>query len=106
MGQTGPKGLMSQHNSLFKQFNTKDQSGIVTSADKLPKLTELLIEKKLRLVSIKPDCNKNIMCENWILDSGATDHMTGNVNLRKIYNKIENDQFFRIVNDGKIKIKG
>jgi hypothetical protein len=66
-----------------------------------------LIEKKLGLASIKPDCNKKkIMCENGNLDFGAIDHMTGNVNLIKKYNKIENDQFFRIINDGKMKIKG
>jgi hypothetical protein len=32
--------------------------------------------------------------------------MTRNINLIKKYNKIQNDQFFRIANDGKIKIRG
>ena len=44
--------------------------------------------------------------EKWILDSGATDHMTGNRNLLRSFRTLENDQYFTVANDEKIKIKG
>jgi hypothetical protein len=47
------------------------------------------VKKNLGLASIKPNHDNNNMCENWILDSGATDHMTENVNLIK---KIQQDR--------------
>jgi hypothetical protein len=41
-----------------------------------------------------------------VLDSGATDHMTGNQNMLTNYRKINSDQFFMVANNEKIKIEG
>jgi GAG-pre-integrase domain len=45
-------------------------------------------------------------CTKWILDSGATDHMTGNQKVLRNYRLTQNDQYFTIINNEKIKIKG
>jgi hypothetical protein len=40
----------------------------------------------------------------WVLDSGATDHMTGNKNILKIFNAFSTKQYVMVVNGEKIKI--
>jgi hypothetical protein len=45
-------------------------------------------------------------CTKWILDSEATDHMTGNHFLLSNYRITKNDQFFTVANSEKIKMKG
>jgi GAG-pre-integrase domain len=45
-------------------------------------------------------------CTKWVLDYGATDHMTGNQELLNNYRKICDDQFFTVANNEKIKIEG
>jgi hypothetical protein len=45
-------------------------------------------------------------CTQWVLDSGATGHMTKNQNILTNYRKINSDQFFTIANNEKIKIEG
>jgi hypothetical protein len=42
----------------------------------------------------------------WILDSGATDHMTGDQNLIRNYQPIHENHFFTVANNEKLKIKG
>jgi hypothetical protein len=41
-----------------------------------------------------PSQNSRIS-NKWVLDSGATDHMTGNPTLLNNYRKINNDHFLR-----------
>jgi hypothetical protein len=41
-----------------------------------------------------------------VLDSAATNHLTGNLNLLNNYRKINDDYFFTVANNGKIKIQG
>jgi hypothetical protein len=45
-------------------------------------------------------------CTKWILDSGATDHMTGNQKVLRNYQLTQSDQYFTVANNEKIKIKG
>jgi hypothetical protein len=42
----------------------------------------------------------------WVLDSGATDHMIGNQTLLKNYRTIMSGQYFTVVNNERIKLKG
>jgi hypothetical protein len=42
----------------------------------------------------------------WILDSGATDHMTGNKKLLYNFKKYETSQYVTVANGGKMKILG
>jgi hypothetical protein len=49
---------------------------------------------------------KKISNINWILDSGATDHMIGNKKLLSNYKHFEGEQFIIVVNGDKIKILG
>lgn len=50
--------------------------------------------------------NKNNLNLSWILDSGATDHLTGNKYLLNVFCEINSDQFFTVANNEKIKILG
>jgi hypothetical protein len=43
---------------------------------------------------------------NWILESGATDHMTGDTNLRNNYKYHEGKQFVIVINGDKMEILG
>jgi hypothetical protein len=42
----------------------------------------------------------------WVLDSGATDHITGNPQLFNSFHEINDDHFFMVASNEKIKIKG
>jgi hypothetical protein len=42
----------------------------------------------------------------WVLDSGATDHMTENQTLLNNYRTIDGTEYFTIANNVKVKIKG
>jgi hypothetical protein len=42
----------------------------------------------------------------WVLNSEATDHMTGNQTLLNNYRTINGTEYFTIVNNDKVKIKG
>jgi hypothetical protein len=65
-------------------------------------------------LSIKSKClnvGQSINCtpknsSKWVLDSRATDHMTGNQNLLRNFRELEGDQFFTVANNEKVKIKG
>jgi hypothetical protein len=48
----------------------------------------------------------NFLNTNWVLDSGATDHMTDDKNLLNNYKCYEGKQFVVVANDDKIKILG
>jgi hypothetical protein len=50
--------------------------------------------------------NLNSLQSNWILDSGATDHITGNKNLLHNYENWNKVQFMTVANSEKIKILG
>jgi hypothetical protein len=41
----------------------------------------------------------------WVLDSGATDHMTGNQTLLNNYRTIDGTEYFIVTNNDKVKIK-
>jgi hypothetical protein len=45
-------------------------------------------------------------CTQWLLDSGATNHLMRNQNMLTNYRKINSDQFFTVANNEKIKIEG
>jgi hypothetical protein len=42
----------------------------------------------------------------WILDFGAMDHMTENINALKIFRIINNEQYFTVANNENVKIEG
>ena len=42
----------------------------------------------------------------WILDSGTTDHMTGNINLLNSFKNYETKQFVTVANGDKMEILG
>ena len=48
-------------------------------------------------------CKSNL---DWILDSGATDHMTGNKNLLQNYKIGKGHEFVYVANGGKMEICG
>jgi hypothetical protein len=50
--------------------------------------------------------NKSQSYIKWVLDSGATDHMTGNQSLLKNYHNLISDQYFTVANNERIEIKG
>ena len=49
---------------------------------------------------------QNSLNSKWILDSGSTDHITGNKNLLNNYKKIETKQFVIVANGEKMEILG
>jgi hypothetical protein len=61
------------------------------------------ISKASSIISNLSQINLNT---NWLLDSGATDHMTGNKNLLLNYKHLEGKQFVIIANGDKMKILG
>jgi hypothetical protein len=54
-------------------------------------------------LSINLDPKNNLKC---VLDSGFTDHITGNQSLVTNFRTLEGDRFFTVANDEKVKIKG
>jgi hypothetical protein len=71
---------LAQHLSMLLQTNNKNSSRIANSL--------------------------NSFQSNWILDSGATDHITGNKNLLHNYENWNKVQFVIVANGEKIKILG
>jgi hypothetical protein len=59
-----------------------------------------------KCLNLRTIVNKNYLgCTKWVLDSGATNHMTGNHALLKNYRTLKRTQYFTIVNNEKIKIE-
>jgi hypothetical protein len=79
--QPDPIWQLAQHISVLLQTNNKNYGMIANT-------------------------NLNSLQSNWILDSGETDHITGNKNLLHNYENWNKVQFVTVVNDEKIKILG
>jgi hypothetical protein len=67
--------------------------------------SELIYKNNYLTIGLSTKINSPINTK-WVLDSGATDHMIGNQMLLKNYRTIISDQYFTVVNDEQIKIKG
>jgi hypothetical protein len=84
------------------QRENKSPTGELCLKDRSESPNEL---NKCLAVGFAPKMAPN-NCTKWILDSGATDHMTGNQTVLRNYRFIQNDQYFTVANNEKIKIKG
>jgi hypothetical protein len=100
---------------LNQRANT--QRGIIYFHNKIEKSSDKLIHNPTyctknssyfnKFLTIGPSTTNALPnCTKWVLDLGATDHMTGNQNMLNNYRKINSDQFFTVANNEKHKIEG
>jgi hypothetical protein len=78
----------------------------ITQSDQMQQLSMLLAQNQgtkasgsfLNLISF--------LNTQWVLDSGATDHMIGNRNILETFNKFSTKQYVTVVNGEKMEILG
>jgi len=112
-GLMGRSGFVTSTSSLFSQSQIQigkgpesvENKGEMSQGQKQGEKRPEIKSNKCLAVGFAPKQIPNNRTK-WILDSGATDHMTGNQSILRNYRTTENNQFFTVANNEKIKIKG
>jgi GAG-pre-integrase domain len=99
----GQPGFIYSINSFKAQHENRSPNNGELCLEDRPESTNEF--NKCLAVGFAPNMAPNNYTK-WILDSGATDHMTGNQSVLRNYRLTQNNQYFTDANNEKIKIKG